>query len=77
MDEFKILTKEQCKKVAAEYCKNEGYELGKYEGKNLKGQEIDGYCFEAFNPDDDGLIIGYPLHIVVDDIVGEAIETRF
>lgn len=52
-------------------------EITEAQGKNLKGQEIDGYCFEAFNPDDDGLIIGYPLHIVVDDIVGEAIETRF
>lgn len=77
MEKYKNLTIEQCKKVAAEYCKDAGYKLGKYEGKNIKGQDMPGYCFEAFNPADEGMIVGYPLHVVVDDTIGAALDFRF
>ena len=76
-DIFEDLTVEQCKDIADKFCKEKGLELGEFEGKNITGQRIDGYCFAAFNPDDEGKLVGYPLHIVVDYISGVPIRTRF
>lgn len=78
MDVFdKPLTVDQCKEIADKFCKDNDLELGIFEGKNIDGQKIHGYCFAAFNPDDEGKLVGYPLHIIVDHLSGGVIPVRF
>lgn len=70
---------EQAEKIAKEYAKKEGIILGKYEGSGIEDQWIAGtnYSWEAYYPEEEGMIVGLPGHVIVEETCGAVTYAMF
>lgn len=70
---------EQAEKIAKEYAKKEGITLGKYEGSGIEDQWIAGtnYSWEAYYPEEEGMIVGLPGHVIVEETCGAVTYAMF
>lgn len=62
----------QARKIAKKFARENGLELGSYAGR---GKHDNAYRWHAENPENYGMIIGWPGYIFVDDL-GVAIFDR-